>query len=158
MLQNAVQPSPGRYMSGPVGGNPTETGNLILIAMQGQVIGRVQNITSRETWGTEPLYEIGSMLPAELVPLQWRGSLSVDKYKLRQSAMEALPINYGDDILTQQLFDIIIIDAASGNIIEKFRGCVQADMTSAKPANRPSTQNITFFYLEHLAGNALNGQ
>jgi hypothetical protein len=145
-------PLPGRHLVGKVEDHKTLTGNQILIQIAGQTVGRCQSITHRESFGTEPLYELGSMLPAELVPLRWSGSLTVDKYRLRQSAFDKTPVKYGENVLKQQLFDVVVVDKVTGNVVEKFRGCVQSDLSGAFPANRASTQNVTFLYMEHVDG------
>lgn len=151
MAVATTKPSPGRYLTGAVEGHQTQTGNTIQIQIDGVVVGRIQSLSFREGWGTEPIYEIGSMLPAELVPMQWRGTITVDKYRLRKQAFEKLPIKYGEDILKQKLFDIVILDKTDGSIIEKFMGCVQSDVSSSQAANRPGTQNITFLFQQHLS-------
>lgn len=155
MAATNVRPMPGRHLTGKVEDHQTLTGNQILIQVEGRTIGRVQNMTARESFGTEPLYEVGSMLPAELVPLQWRGTLSIDKYRLKQDAVEGLGLAFGEDVLKKNLFDVVIINKATGSIVEKFAGCVQADLGGNYPANRPATQNVTFLFQEHIKGDAV---
>ena len=147
------KPSPGRHLTGTVENHPTATANIIEIRIRDKVVGRVQTVSNRESFGTEPLYEIGSMLPAEIVPTRWQGSITVDKYVLRKASIEALPLAYSESILKTLLFDVVIVDRTTGKTIEKFQGCVQSDAGRTYAAQRPVNQNATFAYMNHVEGN-----
>lgn len=148
----------GRHMRGRVNEHKTLTGNLIQIMVAGKVVGRIQSISSRESFGTEPVYELGSMMPAEYVTNRWQGTLTIEKYQLRRSQFDGLPVAYSENVLTSELFDVVVIDKATGVQLEKFIGCIQSDAGKTFQANRAANQNVTFFYMDHDDGQDAGGQ
>lgn len=156
MSQKMQSPFPGRSLTGAVKNHKTLSGNIVTVQIDGQPVGRALNVRYDEDFGTEPIYEVGSMLPAELIPQRWSCRLSIEKYALRERAFDGLNVAYSEDILLKNLFDLIVKDRTTGKIIHLFRGCVQANAGGQIAANRPVNQNATFYAMDHLSGDELD--
>ena len=56
----------------------TVTANMIELTIGGQRIGRAQNASSRIDYGTQGVYEIGSIFPQEHVYLKYEGTVTLE--------------------------------------------------------------------------------
>lgn len=158
MGQVYPSPRPGRQIHGAAEVQKTATGNRIEIDIRGQIVGRCQSVDASKDFGTEPVHEIGTMMPAELVPLRFGGRLSVSKYMLNEAAFESLPMAYSEDILLRERFNLVIRDRQTGKTIKTYVGCLQASGGEQIAANRPVNQNATFLYMDEAEGDGFGFQ
>jgi len=61
----------------------THAGHTVLLKLGGELVGRAQTANARRTFGTQGVYEIGSIMPVEHIPLRYEGSVTMDKFLIR---------------------------------------------------------------------------
>lgn len=131
----------------------TVSGNLILIKIDGHVIGRAQSLDPRINFGTEGVYEIGSIMPQEHVQLRYEGSFTLSRFLLRKdSLVEAGYIGIGEDILQKGIIDIEIQNKVDNKTLRVYRGCTFTDYTENHRANAISGEDATVQFLSADTG------
>lgn len=124
------------------------TGATCLIKINGVEVGRAQSIDPRTSFGTEGVYQIGSIMPQEHVQNKYEGQFTVERYLMRkENFAKAGLIGLGEDILQKDIFDIEVIDKTTGNSLRVYRGCTFSDYTNNIRANTISGENATVYYL-----------
>ena len=63
----------------------THAGHTVLLKLGGELVGRAQTANARRTFGTQGIYEIGSIMPVEHIPLRYEGSVTLDRFLIRLS-------------------------------------------------------------------------
>lgn len=123
-------------------------GNTILIKYKGVAIGRAQGLDARRSFGTEGVYEIGSIMPQEHVQNRYEGSFTLERYLIRKKDMVKLGIaKLGADILDMDVIDIEVIDKITGETVRVYRGCTTSDYSENFRVGAISGENATFQYL-----------
>lgn len=131
----------------------TVSGNLILIKIDGHVIGRAQSLDPRINFGTEGVYEIGTIMPQEHVQLRYEGSFTLSRFLLRKdSLVEAGYIGIGEDILQKGIIDIEIQNKVDNKTLRVYRGCTFTDYTENHRANAISGEDATVQFLSADTG------
>ncbi len=104
------------------------SGNIIMAMFDGKQIGLIQNVSAQDDYGPEPASGIGDIHVQEHVPTMARHSLQVSGMLLRrQSLLEAgIAQENGDAVLRGLVFDIVIADKETGQVIRAYRGCSYA--------------------------------
>lgn len=106
----------------------TRSGNRIVVTLDGQQVGLLQNVRASDDYGPEPASGIGDIHAVEYVPSMARHVLSVSQMvlnadKLRQ--MGIFPEN-ADAVLRGLVFDIEQFDKDTGASLRKYKGCSYA--------------------------------
>lgn len=123
-------------------------GHTIMIVINGKEIGRAQSIDGRRSFGQEGVYEIGSIMPQEHIPLRYEGSVTLDKFKIRKASLEQLGLaKFGLGILNMDVIDIVVKDLYENTIIVTYHGCSLQDYSENFRANAISGENATWTYL-----------
>ncbi len=124
------------------------TGALVLLKVNGIEVGRAQSLDPRTSFGTEGVYEIGSIMPQEHVQNRYEGSFTLDRYLMRkQDLAKAGVLGLGEDILNYDIIDIEIINKVDQKTLRVYRGCTFSDYTNSFRANAISGENATVQYL-----------
>jgi len=133
-----------------------ETGNRIYIMIKNEVIGRAQSLTGDRSFGTEGVYELGSIMPHEHVFLKYTGTVSVERYRLRTGNMSDKKITaLGEDVLKIDILDINVKDNQTGALIICYRGCSINTYSETYRANDITGESAQFYYL--TSSNLQNG-
>lgn len=152
MANVQAAPSPGRHMTGVVGDHKVLSANQVVIMIGNVAVGRAQSMNFRESLGTEPVMEIGSMMPAEHIPNRFQGSLTLQRYRLRREVVTQLGLAGSDEaVLKSKMFDVVVKNS-DGAMVEKFVGCTPSDTSGDFQANRAATRGHTFFYMQRVNG------
>jgi len=123
-------------------------GHTIRLKIDGQEIGRAQSIDGRRSFGQEGVYEIGSIMPQEHVPLRYEGTVTLDKFKIRKKSLAELGLaKFGVGILNMDVIDIEVTDNYTGDIVVVYRGCSLQDYSESFRANAIAGENATWTYL-----------
>lgn len=134
------------------------TGNTILLKIAGKEIGRAQGIDGRRSFGTEGVYEIGSIMPAEHVHNRFDGTVSVDRFFVRRSSLDQLGLtSLGEEVLKKDLIDIEVLDKVTGKTVRVYRGCSLSECSENFRVGQISGENATFQYLDSSAGGDTSG-
>lgn len=129
------------------------SGNTIVIKYKGNAIGRAQGLDARRGYGTEGVYEIGSIMPQEHIHLRYEGSFSIERYLVRKKDMIKLGIaSLGAGILDIAELDFEVQDKLTGETIRVYKGCTCSEHSENFRANAISGENATFYYLSASNG------
>lgn len=124
------------------------TGAIVLLKIKGQVVGRAQSLDPRISYGTEGVYEIGSIMPQEHVQNRYEGTFTLERYMLRESDLaDAGYIGLGEDILQKDILDIEVINKWDNKTLRVYRGCTFSDYTTTIRANAIAGENATVQFL-----------
>lgn len=126
------------------------TGNRIYIMAKNTLIGRAQSLTADVSFGTEGVYELGSIMPQEHVYLKYTGTVTLERFRMidLNFANASLGIAaLGEDILQKDVIDINVMDDITKGVIETYRGCTADSHNTSMRANQIVTENMRFFFL-----------
>lgn len=124
------------------------TGATVLLKIKGQVVGRAQSLDPKISYGTEGVYEIGSIMPQEHVQNRYEGTFTLERYMLRESDLaDAGYIGLGEDILQKDILDIEVINKWDNKTLRVYRGCTFSDYTTTIRANAIAGENATVQFL-----------
>ena len=59
------------------------SGCTVLLKVKGTVVGRAQSLDGRRYFGTEGVYEIGSILPQEHINNRYYGNCSLERFLIK---------------------------------------------------------------------------
>lgn len=114
------------------------SGNRIVVTFDGTQIGLLQSVRLNDDYGPEPASGIGDIHVQEYVPTMARHTLSVTAMVLNRGSMREAGIAAvnGDDVLQGLVFDIVVQDKDTGEVLRKYVGCSYAsgDMEISKHA------------------------
>lgn len=124
------------------------TGATVLLKIKGQVVGRAQSLDPRISYGTEGVYEIGSIMPQEHVQNRYEGTFTLERYMLRETDLADVGyIGLGEDILQKDILDIEVINKWDNKTLRVYRGCTFSDYTTTIRANAIAGENATVQFL-----------
>ena len=130
----------------------SESANLILIQAFGKVIGRAQSCSSEIQYGTQGVYEIGSIMPQEHVFLKYEGTLTLERVRVRKNSLVDFGLTQVDEhILEQGLVNIIIMDKYTQTVTLAYYNCSAVNYQISNRANELVTETLNMTYLS--AGN-----
>lgn len=112
-------------------------GHTISIKYKGVTIGRIQGFDGERSYGTQGVYEIGSIMPQEHIPLRYEGSLSVERFFVRKADLHGLGIgSMGREILKKGVIDIVVESkyAMDTNATANSRASVDAALENIQKA------------------------
>lgn len=125
------------------------SGNTVYLMVNGRVIGRAQSIDGTRSYGTEAVHEIGSIMPQEHVYLRYEGTVSLSRLRMKTESLDQLGLTaLGEDILTRDVIDIVVMDNLTNQVIVAYRGCSANDTSESFAEGQVSTEDATFSYLE----------
>ena len=131
------------------------TGNTVLLKVKGVVVGRAQSLDGRRSFGTEGVYEIGSIMPQEHVNQRYEGSVTLDRFLIRRDDLAKVEMAaLGEEILKTNVIDIEVIDKDTNEAVRVYRGCTCADYSENFRVGAISGENATFQYLTSDRGEA----
>ena len=114
------------------------------------LIARAQSLTADRNYGTEGVYELGSIMPAEHVYLKYTGTLTLERFRMVADnlASQTMQIaRLGEDILQQDIITINIMDSVTRGVVESFFGCTASSYNTSYRASQIVSESINFFYL-----------
>ena len=117
---------------------------------QNNVIARAQTLTANIDYGTEGVYQLGSIMPQEHVYLKYTGTLTLERFRMTTDNLASKNIDLarlGEDILTKDIVTIDVVDNVTTEVVESFFGCTASQYSSSFRANQIVTESIDFFYL-----------
>lgn len=122
------------------------------------IVGRAQRLSARRDFGTEAVYEIGSMKPQEFVPLRYEGTIDLERYLVRIHDLKGVlsrigipfSLSHEGKLLKHSTFgfDIIVRDKYTGKVIRKYRNCVVRNCDEDIRAGAIVGETMSLFYSE----------
>lgn len=124
------------------------SGHTINIRIGSQIIGRIQGLDGDRDFGTEGVYEIGSMMPQEHVNNRFQGSLTCERFFVRNKDLAKLGIAAtGEEVLKRNLVTIEVVDKYTGKVERSYHGCTLATYRETFRVNSIAGENATWQYL-----------
>lgn len=135
------------------------TGHTILLKYNGTAIGRAQGINGDRSFGTEGIYEIGSIMPQEHVNNRYEGSISIERFFVRTNDLKTLGLtSTGEEVLKKGVITIDIVDKYTGVSVRSYVGCTLVSYNESFRVNAIAGENATFTYLYCTALNGAGGK
>ena len=133
-----------------VANQDVNTGNRIYVMAQSNLIARAQSLTANRNYGTEGVYELGSIMPAEHVYLKYTGTLTLERFRMVSDNLASQKLDIarlGEDNLQKDVITINVIDSVTQGLVEGFYGCTASQYNTSYRANQIVTESIDFMYL-----------
>lgn len=114
------------------------------------LVGRAQSLTANRSFGTEGVYEIGSIMPQEHVYLKYSGSVSLERFRMISNNLASATMGIaalGEDILQKDIVTINVFDSVTKNLVESFYGCSASSYNTSYRANSIVTESIEMLFL-----------
>jgi hypothetical protein len=125
------------------------TGNILQLVIKGKVVGLAQTADGRRGFGTEPVHGIGNFMPVEHVQLRFDGTVTVDRFFIRNEDLRSLGLAaLGSDVLDLGIIDMLVIDRVSKKVLRQYIGMTISDYSETFRANAVCGENATWRYLE----------
>jgi len=125
------------------------SGSTILLMIGNKVVGRAQGIDARRSFGTEPVHEIGTIMPQEHIYNRYEGSVSIERFFVKKDNLKQLGFAaLAEEVLKLDVIDIVVVDKASKAVIRAYRGCSIQDYSENFRANTIAGENASFVYLK----------
>lgn len=125
------------------------SGATILLMIKNKVVGKAQGIDADRNFGTEGVYEIGSIMPAEHVYNRYEGTVRLDMFFVKKNSLKDLGIaSLGEEVLKQDIIDIVVVSKADNSVVRAYRGCTIQSYSESFRANAIAGENATFLYLK----------
>ena len=84
------------------------SGNTVLLKVKGTVVGRAQSLDGRRSFGTEGVYEIGSIMPQEHINNRYEGSISLERFLIKKGDLAKIGMAaLGEEILTTDVVSVV---------------------------------------------------
>ena len=122
--------------------------------IKNNVIARAQSLSGTRSFGTEGIYQLGSIMPQEHVYLKYTGTITCERFRMIYDNFASAKMDIaklGEDILGQDILDINVLDAYTKNLCISYRGCTANNYNEAFRANEVVTESIEFSYLTSTA-------
>lgn len=136
------------------------SGNTVLLVVNNQIIGRAQSLEGRRSFGTEGVYEIGSIMPQEHINNRYEGTVSMERFLIKKSDMAKAGLAaLGEEILSRDIIDIMVLSKYTDSnnnpeVVRVYRGCTCVDYSETFRVGAISGENATFQYLSCDRGNS----
>lgn len=131
------------------------SGNTVLLKVKGQVVGRAQSLDGRRSFGTEGVYEIGSIMPQEHINNRYEGTVTLERFLIKKDDLAKVGMAaLGEEILNTDIIDIEVIDKNNGQTVRVYRGCTCVDYSENFRVGAISGENASFQYLSCDRGDA----
>lgn len=134
-----------------VSNQTVNSANRIYIMAQNHLVARAQSLSAQRSFGTEGVYEIGSIMPQEHVYLKYTGSVTLERFRMVSSNLASAQMGaiaaLGEDILNKDIITINVMDSITKNLVESFYGCSASSYSTAYRSNQIVTESIEFLYL-----------
>lgn len=116
----------------------TRSGNRIIVTLDGIQVGLIQSVRLNDDYSPEPASGIGDIHVQEHVPTMARHNVQVTTMVLNSGSLRQAGVASvnGDDVLNGLVFDIVVQDKDTGEVLRKYVGCSYAsgDMEVSKHA------------------------
>lgn len=124
------------------------SGHTIRIRMRNALVGRLQSVDGERSFGTEGVYEIGSMMPQELVNNRYEGMFSCERFYVRKKDLARIGLaSVGEEVLKKEPFVVEVVDNYTGEVVRSYHGCTISQYRENIRVNSIAGENATFMYL-----------
>jgi len=123
-------------------------GHTINIRIGATIVGKIQGLDGERSFGTEGVYEIGSIMPKEHINNRYEGSLSMERFFVRSKDLaKAGYASVGEDVLKKDVITIEVVDKYTGKVVRSYHGCTIVTYRETFRVNSIAGENATWTYL-----------
>jgi len=123
-------------------------GHTINIRIGTTIVGRAQGIDGERNFGTEGVYEIGSIMPVEHINMRYEGSFSIERFFVRDNDLVKIGLGaLGEEVLRKGVLTVEILDKIKGTVVRAYHGCTIANYRETFRVGSIAGENATFMYL-----------
>ncbi len=123
-------------------------GHTIHIRIGSVTVGRIQGLDGDRSFGTEGVYEIGSIMPQEHVNNRYEGQLSVERFFVRNNDLAKTGFaSVGEEVLKRGVITIEVVDKYTGKVVRAYHGCTIVTYRETFRVNSIAGENATWTYL-----------
>ena len=124
------------------------SGHTINIRIGATIVGRVQGLDGERSFGTEGVYEIGSIMPREHVHNRYEGTLSMERFFVRNKDLaKAGYASVGEEVLKKDIITIEVVDKYTRKVVRSYHGCSIVNYRETFRVNSIAGENATWTYL-----------
>ncbi|MDP4224903.1 MAG: hypothetical protein Q8910_00840 [Bacteroidota bacterium] len=124
------------------------SGHTIYLKIGGTVIGKAQGLDAERSFGTEGIYEIGSIMPQEHVNNRYEGSFTLERFFVRRSSLAELGFaSLGEEVLRKNVITIAVYDKTTNELVRSYERCTIVNYRETFRVNAIAGENATFTYL-----------
>lgn len=139
-------------------GQSVHSGHTIYIRVGTDIIGRCQGLEGDRNFGTEGVYEIGSIMPQEHVNNRYEGSITIERFFVRLNDLKKAGLaSLGEEVLRKDIITIEVVDKYTGQVVRAYHGCTIGNYRETFRVNAIAGENATFSYLEARDGSTTSG-
>jgi len=126
-----------------------QSANSAVLIFNNKLLGTLQTVRFNEDYAVQPYYGIGTIDPIENVPGAAKYTVTANMLQLKNDDLVKNGIQPATsaDVLTGSVFDILLLDKDSRQVVQKALGCTFASGDTEIQTNRVITHNITFMAL-----------
>lgn len=134
------------------------SGHTIQIKVGTEVVGRIQGLDGDRSFGTEGVYEIGSMMPQEHVTNRYEGSITMERFFVREKSLHELGYSsVNENVLRTPIFTIEVLDKYTGKLVRAYHGCTAVNYRETFRVGAIAGENATWTYLYSRASDSDKG-
>lgn len=124
------------------------TGNTVYLMIGNRIIGRAQSASGERSYGTQGVYEIGSIMPQEHVYLRYEGNLTLERMRMKKEDLASLGITaLGEDILLRDVIDIVMMDNLTKSVVVAYRGASAVSYSESFTSGEIVSESSQWSYL-----------
>ena len=124
------------------------TGNTVYLMVAIKIIGRAQSISGERQYGTQGVYELGSIMPQEHVYLRYEGTITLERFRMKKESLDQLGLAaLGEDILQRDIIDIVVMDALTKEVIVTYYGCSCSSRSESFSSGEIASESSSWQYL-----------
>jgi hypothetical protein len=103
----------------------TRSGNRTIVQLDNKQVGLIQSVRASDDYSPEAASGVGDIHVQEYVPTTARHMLSVSTMVLNQKNLrdQSITPENGDAVLKGLVFDFLVQDKESGQVLRKYIGC-----------------------------------
>jgi|SRR5579862_204642 len=128
----------------------TRSGNRTLVTFDGKQYGLIQSVRMNDDYAPEMASGVGDIHAQEYVPTVARHTISVSKMILNKELMvkDGIFAENGDEVLQGLVFDFVVQDKDSGDVLRTYVGCSYASGDVEITKHQIVMANGTFYALD----------
>ncbi|UGO48894.1 tail tube protein [Bacillus phage vB_BanH_JarJar] len=125
-----------------------QSANTVYFMIKNVPIARAQSISSERSFGTQGVYQIGSIMPQEHVYLRYEGSVTVERFRMKKENLASLGFAaLGEEVLQMDIMDIVLYDNLTQEVVIAYRGCSIDSYNESVNVGEISSETARFYFL-----------
>jgi hypothetical protein len=122
----------------------TLTGNIVLLRIAGEIVGRAQSADFDDDFGVEQVSGIGDLEPQEHVSMRMTHTCAINKFVISRKSLQQIgTVPVDERILTMGVIDIEVL-SKDNKLIKKIESCTCQNYRLSVNAHAIVGENATW--------------